>query len=400
MSAYQTGRQVVVAYKEETTFGEKPTATGATLFRPNSGGINLTKAAIESNENRSDGMRTRGRHGSRSVAGNYAGDLSLGTFDALIEAVMRGTWQAEITIDDATAALSSATISASGNTVTFSGGSVITAGARVGDIHRWSIGLDNADLDKNLRVTAVTATTITYAESLTTVAGPVSTYEFTIPKRLIQGTTRRSFTVEEYEADIDGSEVYTGCRVGSMRLQMQPDGMATVEFGFVGKDMEVLEGASAPYFTSPTGTTSLGLTSVEAVIRLGTEDVVDLTSVDLSIDLNASGNPVVGSNTTPDVFDNLATVTGTITALRKDMTRVTQFINETQLSLHLLFTENEAEPSDFVSVFVGNLTLASAEKSALGQDGARTQTLQMMIGKDERGSGYDASMLKVQTSAT
>lgn len=399
MSGYQTGRKISVFYKAESTFNSLPGATGGSAFRANGGSISMTKASIDSNENRSDGMMTRGRHGSRSVSGNYPADLSLGTFDELIEAVFRGTYVASATITDATAELSSATISVASNTVTFSGGSVITAGVRIGDIHRWTSGLDSDDQNKNLRVIAVTATTIEYADTLTDVGGSVATYSFSRPKTLLQGTTRRSFTFEEHEADIDGSEVFTGVRAGSMNLSLSPDGMATIDFGFTGKDMQTFEAGDAPYFTDAVPTTTLGLTATEAVIRLGSEDLVEVTALNLQIDLTANGVPVVGADTTPDVFDNNAAMTGSITALRKDLSKVKNFLAEDQLSLHLLFTENETDPTDYISFFLGNLTLSNATKSELGQDGPRTQELPLQIGKDERGGEYAPTMIMMQTSS-
>lgn len=398
---YQTGQQIAVTYKEEATFGTlHATPAGGTAFRANSGNVSLSKASIESGENRSDGMMTRGRHGSKSVSGQYVADLSLGTFDALIEAAFRGTFTALQTITEATAALSSATISVSGSTVTFSAGSVITAGVRVGQVHRWSSGVDAADRNKNLRVTTVTATTIVYAESLTTVGGPVATYSFTIPKVLLQGITDRSFDFEEHEIDIDGSEIFTGCRVGSLQLQLGPDGMGILTFGIVGQDMQTMTAGSAPYFTSPTTTTSLGMTAAEAVIRLGSADLVDVSGLTINIDLRAAGTAVVGATVTPDVFVNNAQVTGSITALRQDLAKVANFLNEDQLALHILFTENETEPKDFASFFLGNLTLSSATKSELGQEGPRTQELALQIGKDERGGEYAPTMVMFQTSAT
>ena len=85
--AYQSGRNIRVAYKEESAFGVLPGDTDAAVFRINSGGLTLAKEPINSNELRADGMTTRGRHGSRSVTGNYVADHSVGTFDDLIEAV-------------------------------------------------------------------------------------------------------------------------------------------------------------------------------------------------------------------------------------------------------------------------------------------------------------------------
>ena len=397
--AYQSARQIEVAFKSESAFGTLPGATDGKGFRANSGGLNLSKDPITSNENRRDGMTTRGRHGSRNVSGNYTGDLSVGTFDTLVEALFWGTFAAAVTVDDELAAMSSASLAVGANTITASAGSWITAGLRVGDVIRESEGLVTANKDKNLRITGLTATVITVAETLTVEAGPIAAWTITRPKKVIQAATRRSFTFEEREIDIDGSEIFKGCRVGSMALDMSPNGMATLNFGIVGQDMEIMTAGDSPYYTTPTYTTTQGLTAVEAKIVLGTTEIVDLTSVSLNFDRRAAGNPVVGSVLTPDVFDNTLQITGSISGLRQDLTRTAAFLAETDLSLHLLFAENTAEPSDFISIVIPYLSLSSSSKSELGQDGPRTQTLDLMIGKDERGGAYEAAMAIYQTSA-
>lgn len=396
--SYQSGRNISVAYKVESAFGVLPGDTGAKIIRANSGAINLTKEAIRSNESRRDGQMTRGRHGSHAVAGQYAGDLSLGTFDDFIEAVFRGTFDVPLELDES----DFTSITTGASTIVFATGSPIALGLRVGDVIRISNqATSTANNGKNLRITALDATTITVAETLVVNAVADTDCEITRPgKKLLMGTTARSFTVEEYEADIDGSEVAKGLRIGQMQLQLQPNGMAIVTFSKVGQDVEVREDSSAPYFTDPTATISVGLTSVEAAIRLGSEDILDITSLDLTINLNAAGQPVVGSKLTPDVFTNLADVQGSITALRKDMTRMKNFIDEDVLSLHLLFTQNESEPKEFCSFYLGNLTLSGATKSELGADGPRTQQIPLMIGKDERGGAFDATIVKYQTSAS
>lgn len=396
--AYQSGRNILVAYKPEVTFGILPDgAAGSKVFRPNGGGINLTKEPIQSNEIRRDGQMTRGRHGSRSVGGSFPGDLSLGTYDDFIEAVFRGTFAAELVVNEASAGLTSITTTA--NTIVASAGSWITAGLRVGDVIRLTNHATAANNSRNLRIVGLTASTITVAEVLTANAVADAAFTITRPKKLLMGTVPRSFSVEEREIDIDGSEVFTGCRVGQMQLQLQPNGMAVVTFTLAGQDMQVKTGGDSPYFADPAATTSIGMTAVEAMIRLGSEDVLDVTAVDLTINLNAAGMPVVGSVLTPEVFTNNALVEGSITALKKDVTRVQQYLAETELSLHLLFTENESEPKDFCSFFVGNITLANLQKSELGADNGRTQQINLLIGKDERGGAYDASTVIYQTSA-
>ncbi|MCE7028476.1 phage tail tube protein [Jiella avicenniae] len=392
--AYQTARQIEVAYAPQTTIGTKPDAGTSKGFRANTGGLNLTKSPIESGENRRDGMTTRGRHGTRSVTGSYTGDISVGTFDDLVEAVFWGAFDTPLALTGL-----SLTADSSAKTITRASGSWITDGVRVGDVVRFTGFTTTANNSRNFRVVGLTATVITVAEAPTTVASAESSISMARSKKVIQGTTRRAFCIEEREIDIDGSEVFDWCRASSMAVNLQPNGMGTLQFNFVGRNMEVLEDAESPYFTSPVYTTTQGLTAVEAKIVLGATEVVDLTSLTLNFDRRAAGQPVVGSDLTPDVFDNTAQMTGSITGLRQDFTRTQAFLNETDLSLHLLFAENEAEPADFVSFVVPYLTLSSSSKSELGQDGPRTQTLDLMIGADPRGGAYDPAMMIFQSSA-
>lgn len=393
---HQTGRQIEVAYKVESAYGTLAGASGAKVFRPNSGNLSMSIEPIRSNENRRDGMTTRGRHGTRNVTGQYTGDLSVGSYDDWIEAVFRGTFSTALELDEG----DFTSITTTANTIVLASGSPISLGLRVGDIIRLSDHATAANNDRNLRITALDSTTITVAETITLNNTPDTDVTITRPKKVIQGVTSRSFTVEEREIDIDSSEVFTGVRVGQMQLQMQPNGMATLSFSLVGQDMQVKSGADSPYFTTPSETTTIGLTSVEAKIRIGSEDVVDITSLDLTLNLNAAGQPVVGSNLTPDVFTNLADVQGSITALKRDAARTQQYLDEDGLSLYLLFEEKvESGTPGFCAFCIPNLTLASATKSDLGTDGARTQSFSLLVGKDLRGGAYDPTMLTFQTSA-
>lgn len=398
--AFQTARQIEVAYKEQSVMGTPETGSGGLGFRANSGGLNLTKDPINSNENRRDGQRTRGRHGSRSVSGQYTGNLSVGTFDSLIAAMLWGAFGSDLVITEATSG-GPTQITTTTSTIVGNAGSWITAGLRVGDMIRLTNHSTAGNNSKNLGpILGLSATTITLpAGQLTLNAVADTAFTITRPKKVICGSTRKAFTFEEREIDIDGSEIFEWCRVSSLEISLQPNAMATVTIGLVGRNMTTAEGGSSPSLTSPTYTTTQGLTAVEAALYLGTTQVTDLTGVTIRMDRRAAGNPVVGSNLTPDVFDNDLEITGSITGLRQDFTRTTAFLNETDLSLSLKFAENETEPADFIAVHVPYLSLATSSKSELGQDGPRTQTLDLLIGKDERGGAYEATMIAFQSTA-
>lgn len=397
--ASQTGRNTSVSYKSQPTLGTPVSGSGATAFRFNpGGGLVLAKNKIRSNENRSDGMSTLGRHGSRSVSGSYAADGSIGTFDPLIEALMRGTFSSVLVVTEATAGLTSITTTT--NTIVASAGSFITAGLKKGDTIVLTNHSTAGNNSKNLRIVDLAALTITLpAGSLTANAVADTTFTITRAKKLVNGTTNRYFTFEEREEDQDASSLFPDCRVSSLRLTMGADAMVGMEFGVVGRDMQVLEGAASPNFTSPTQSSSVGLVVTDATIRLGATDIASLTSFDAMFDIGARGQPVMGSNISPDVYvGNMAPITGTITGIRDDMTLLKSFLNEDQLSMQILMTEPDVEPKDYLALYLPLLTLDGNTKG-FGADGPLIQTIPYEAGKLLTGSNADQVMAMWQTSA-
>src|SRR3989304_3666819 len=80
----------------------------------------------------------------------------------------------------------------------------------------------------------------------------------------------------------------------------------------------------------------------------------------------------------PDVFTGQMAVSMNLTALRKDLTYLSDFIAETVYSLHILAVENESEPKDFLSIYVPNFTLGSNTRSSPSKAGGPlTETIQI-----------------------
>jgi hypothetical protein len=181
-------------------------------------------------------------------------------------------------------------------------------------------------------------------------------------------------------------------------ITLAPDGMVTFEFGIVGADLIPLATGASPFFTSPTLTTSIALTLADATLRYAGADILTLTSFEVTLDLRAATQPVIGSLVTPDVFDNPAQVSGSITGIRSDFTNLTRFTSETELELQVLMVEPESEPKDFISLFLPRIKLTSVDKG-FGSDGALLETMPFTVGPKEGTTGYDSSMLTFTTSA-
>jgi hypothetical protein len=216
----------------------------------------------------------------------------------------------------------------------------------------------------------------------------------------------RYFTIEEYLSDIDATEVYQDCKWGKLDIAMQPDNMITVTPMWIGTGaVQSLTGASAPYFTTPSlpSTTAVPLAAIDATVRLSDEgDLIALTAFQLSLDIGLNAPAVAASKLSPDVFSGILKVSGSITVLVQDVLPFADFIAETPLSLSFLAKVPNSSPTDFYSFVVPNFTLGAFDKSEIKRDGGpRTVTLQIpaeLVGIDQTGGAYDATMIKVQRS--
>lgn len=397
--AYQSGKNVKVAYKVEGDFGTAPGASDAIQFRASPGtGLSLAKAQIQPTEFRSDGQTVQSRHGSRSVSGQYEADLSVGTFDALLEAVFRGTWLPSFTITNS--AMTSIT-TPTANTIVAAGGSWITQGLRVGDVVRLTGHSSTDNNGRNLRVIGLTASTITVGETLVIDTTPDNSFTLTVSKRLIMGNpmVKRSFTFEECYQDIGGSELFKGCRITSLTLRLQPDQPVLLTFGLIGQNMETLSGGSSPYFTNPTVSVAQPLVCVDGKLNVNGTDVVDFTNCEITFDLNGATQPVLSSVISPEVFTNDANVTVSLSAMRDDLSYLDLFLNETQFGIHALCVEPGTEPKPFTSFYLGNCK-AMGNEANIGDDNAMIETMQVNVGKDMRGGAYSPTMIQVSTSAS
>ncbi|MER8615967.1 phage tail tube protein [Mesorhizobium sp. M1409] len=405
---YQEQWNGYAAFKVQSGLGVPASGSGAKVIRQTGGqGIRMTKASIGSKEIRRDGMSTRGRHGLQKTAGSYSHELSIGGFDDMMEAVMRGTWSAA-NLQLTQANFTSLTTGA--NTIVFTSGSPISLGVKVGDVWRLTNqATSTANNNINLRVTGVSSTTVTVAETLVVNVVPDTSCELTRTGRVLVNPgpgnlVKRYFTIEEYEYDTDQSEVSSDAVWGSYKLTMAPNGLLTFDTSLVGTgQFDPLASGASPMFTSPATSTGVPLAVVEAKVRLGGTDLVDLTSFDITVDIKPSSPDVISpSPYAPDVFNGSETVMMNMTMLRKDLLLLADFVDETPLSLHVLAEENESAPKDFFSLFVGNFTLGSVDKSALAKEGGpRTQSVSVpadLVGVDNTGAGYDATQVKIQVS--
>lgn len=400
---YQSASNVMVAIKRETATGVAPVdPTGAfRLPLTDSPGLELARNPIVSNIQRADLVTPMGRLGGKSITGSYNGEAIVGgALDLLLESIMRCVATPAVAITEATAGLTS--ITTTQNTIVASAGSWITAGVRVGDVITLT---DHASAENNglrLRVTQVTATTITVAGNpLTANAAPDSAFQMEILKKMTNPAVpvRYTHAIEQYDVDIDESELFLGCRLIGLDLSFKPDSPATYVATFHGLDRTLYQSGTSPFYVTPTEASGLSLIADDSAIRYDGTDVGTFTSFDLKFQIAAGGVSVIGSVVGPDVFDNRLTVSGSVSGLRSGFANLTRFDAETEFELSILLSEPNTTPVSCLGIYLPRVKIGKLAAPAFGGDGAKIETLELMVGPQTAGSGVDATTVAIHSSA-
>lgn len=368
------GISKLIAIKQETTNGIIAGPTAAQYLRRVTSSIDLTKASYASNEILTSHQVRDFRHGVRTVSGSLNGELSPGAYPLLIGSTLRRDFANGAT----TGALTNITAAAGPpGTFTRATGSFLTDGFKVNDVVRWTgwvTGGSTANNARNYRITALTATVMTVGTATTgavgqpeavvaQVAGDSVTCTVFGKKTFVPqtGHTNTAFTIEHWFPDVPSSEVFVGCKPGSLGLNLPPTGLSTINVGVTGMNMVT---NASQYFTTPTAMSAGAiLASANGVLRVQGVDIAIVTGLSINVSANLSTEAVVGSNFTPDVFRGKVMVTGQFTALFDSATLRDFFVNETEISIAFLATGSNAINADFINIVLPRIKVGSAGKS-------------------------------------
>lgn len=396
-------------YKVEATFNTAPGAASAQLLRNVESGIQLDKDTYQSAEKRSDYQISDFRHGTRKTSGSIKGELSPKTYADFIAAALRKDFVAGTAIAaiSATIAVGSVVNGVQQYTVTRATGSFLTDGVKAGDVVRLSVGaLNAANLSKNLYVISLTATVLTVMvlNGVAMVAeGPVATTTVTVFGKKtyvpITGHTDKSFAFEHWYSDVSLSELFTGCKIGTLDLGLPPSGMATLDVGIMGAGGFTTAGAQ--YYTAPTAATTTGImAAVNGALYVGGLAVATCTGLSIKVDGGYSGDPVVGANVMPAIFPGRVNVTGQFTAYFDSATFRDAFLNETEMALSSVLTADSTATSDFIAINLPRIKLGSAQRSDGEKGIIVTASFQALYnGLGGAGTSSEQTTLSIQDSA-
>lgn len=370
------GSYTLVTYKVEATYGVRPSAASAQTLRNENSTLDLSKDTYQSAERRPDRQLADYRHGMRKVDGSITSDLSPKTYADFFAALLGRDFTAGVSVVGASITVGGV---ADAWTLTRAAGSYLTDGVKIGDVVRLTAGAFNAaNLNKNIMLTAVTATVATgivLNGSLMVAEGPIASATLQVfgKKTMVpqSGFTDKSFSVEHWQPDVPASEVYTGCKVTKIGCNLPATGMAKIAIDMKGKDM--VPGA-VQYFTAPVAITTTGaMAAVNGVIVAGGAKAATITGFSVDMVCEQSGEPTVGGNVVSSMAGGDILISGQITAVFDSTYWRDVFINETETSAYFAMTSDNAAASDFLSFCMARIKTGGAKKD--GGKGTLTQTI-------------------------
>lgn len=336
-----SGVNVQLLQVEEVTHGTTPGSPGMDVMRLTGKNINLTKAILESDELRDSRQKSDLRHGFQSVVGSFPFELSRANFDASLYYLLGD--DAAVDGDPGPLAWNDITEVDNVVSITLASGQVSTITRASGDFlaDGWRPGMTAttagfaANNNGDFFILAVVALTITIHDPLnvTTVEAAAAGKTLNLSGGFIESGSRlQTVTFERGFTDVTQFQPFRGCTYNGMTLSIQPERIIGGTFDILGMSAGAMSGTSLD--ASPTAAvTSSPFDAFTGVMMEGGAVVAVVTGLELNVVNNRSVLGVIGSPTSPDVFEGQHIVTGTVTAWFENATQYNKFVNETETSL-------------------------------------------------------------------
>jgi len=158
---------------------------------------------------------------------------------------------------------------------------------------------------------------------------------------LKSGTTRRSFTIERFFADITRYRRSTGCEFNTFSLECPASGIVKATFGVIGND-DTGAGSAISGATYAADPNDKVMDSLSGSITVGGSAVTVITGIKLSLDNGIQNNAVVGETTKIRGAAGRSNVTGELTAFYDSDTLLDAFDTEAEVAIVFTLTDGTA----------------------------------------------------------
>lgn len=373
--SYAQGVNETLYIKPEGAGGALNPATPWAPLRLISNSLTQSVEELESDEMLPGRHTAESRSGASSVSGDLEGELTFGTFDALIEAAFHGTWTSK-TLADVT--LSAAALDSS---FSDSGNGFVDAGFVVGDVITVT-GFSTAANNGRFKIATVAAGTITVTAengAAVTLADELAGESVTIETdaALKTGSTRRKFAILKHNEDIGRWLIYRGCEVNTVALDCPLQGKIGVTLSIIGTKEE-------PYTFNPATetlgqpTTTVMMTTFEGDLFEGGTGLNHATALNLSLENGMEAIYRLFSRDAYDIKLGRISVSGSLSAYIEDNRLKDKYLGETKTALALTLTDGE----NAYKISMSRAKLTTANEDGTGDD-AKTQSYDFRAFNDQ-----------------
>lgn len=240
------------------------------------------------------------------------------------------------------------------NTLTSSGGSATdftTANfdLAAGDWIRLAGFTNNTANNDWCRISSVAAGVITFdivPSGWDTDAGGVSKILY-FGDKITDGTTEKSYTIEELFDDITVYQRFPGMEVNTLNLTISPAAIVNGTVSFMGKSASTSASAlsGSTYATAPTHDVLNASSDIGRIAENGTvvSDPNYVLEAQITINNNLRQKPAVGQLGSVDIGAGELNISGNLNTYFGDTTLLTKLLNNTATSLDMRFFDNSSD---------------------------------------------------------
>lgn len=145
------------------------------------------------------------------------------------------------------------------------------------------------------------------------------------------GKVLQGFTVEDGHSDVQLYQEFNGVAVNGLTISIAPEAIVTGAFELIGMKGHPMSNSSLG--AAEPAPTREPFAAFEGELLEGSTPLAVVTSLELALTNNRTTEPVVGSKFSPDIFEGVCQVTGTLSAFFESEMLLNKFINETESRL-------------------------------------------------------------------
>lgn len=355
----------------ESTYGTTPNTPAFKTIRHTGTTLALSKGSMLSEELRPDRQIQDFRHGNKQVGGDVSQEVSYGSLDDFLEAVLCGTWAAKA------APLTASTISTSSvdNSINDSGSNLplVEAGDKI-----TLSGFTAGAATNNQTVTVVSRTAakivVTSTPALVTQAAGAAYTLTPTTFRLKAGVQRRSFSLLRQFSDLQAADepfyLYKGAEINTLALNVGVEQIVSAVFGFIGVDMPVPTQTAPAGSTFPAANTNPVMDSFSGSIKEGGTTIATVTEVTCNLENGIAPRFTVGSDAAQiRASIGRSNCTGQLTAYFENSALLKKYINQTETSIDLTIGDSAGNKLRF---FWPRVKLNGGQNDTQGQGSITT----------------------------